>query len=248
MKIGICTLAIGDEYSKAVEKCVISIKNYCNLHDYCFIMDDSVYDGTHPPAFCKIFLVQKYLKYFEYILWIDSDVFITNYGRKVEEFIDLLLPQNFMIIAQHGLFYINTGVFLIRNCKEANNFLTFWARQDSKCFNWEQPQLHKALINLNVEGIQLIPHAFANILNAESPLSHTNDSKIVHWLPGDFLVHFLCTEKEKINNLIESLSVTYDGKEGYEHIKKYKMLVICKQLNVVEKHNEIELYPPYKLL
>jgi hypothetical protein len=78
MKIGICSLAIGDLYKSIVSYGIKSKREYCIVQGYDFIDDETVYDKTRPIAWSKILLLKKYLCKYDYLVWLDADTMITN--------------------------------------------------------------------------------------------------------------------------------------------------------------------------
>jgi hypothetical protein len=239
MKIGVCSLTIGEEYKKNIKWCKESLERYCKMYDYPLITDESVYVPERSPPWSKIKLVQKYLKEYDYLIWIDADVMIMNYGRRLEEFINLIEPDKFLLICQGGGYYTNSGVFIIKNCEESFRFLKeVWEtpsfegddRDCRICSPWEQRITHKIISKYNA---QIIPHSFGNILNSFEP--HFDD--IIHWLPGDFNIHFCgIYNKELEEKQLEYCNKSVDDPhQGFEFLRRYKLLVKSQQLHVEEK-------------
>jgi hypothetical protein len=123
MRFAICSLVLGDEYKKTVKLCTQSQEEYALSHGYTRITDESVYDPNRPFPWSKIRLVQKYLKDYEFLVWMDADVLVTNPEIKIETFIGMMKPGAFMFLG-HDFQNLNTGIFVIRNCPLAHEFLT----------------------------------------------------------------------------------------------------------------------------
>lgn len=86
-------------------------KKYAQTHDYSYECKCEPFN-THY-FFYKFHLVKNKLPNYDYILWIDSDAFIVNHSKKIQDFI----PQNTeqvmtLVIDQEN---INTGVFILKN-------------------------------------------------------------------------------------------------------------------------------------
>jgi hypothetical protein len=125
---------------------------------------------------------------YDYIMWIDGDVLVTNQDRKIEEFINLLPTDKFLLIG-HDFQGLNAGVFVIRNCPLALDFLAdAWNRPElARVLFHEQTAMTDLLATPKYNGqAQVIPHQFINIMNA---YDYRMDPS-VHWLPGDFCIHF----------------------------------------------------------
>lgn len=184
----VCSLAIGAEYKQTIQFCIASQEEHARRHGYPRITDESVFVPDRDATWSKIPLLQKHLPDYDFIMWIDGDVLVTNQDRKIEEFIELMDPDKFLLIGRdfQGL---NAGVFLIRNCPLAREFLAdAWNRPElARVLFHEQTAMTDLLATPKYRGkAQIIPHAFVNIINA---YDYRMDPK-VHWLPGDFCIHF----------------------------------------------------------
>jgi hypothetical protein len=154
MKIAICSLDIGDEFSKAVEPSQISKKIYCSKHGYDYIDDKSVYDIDRPPAWSKIKLIQKYLPSYDYIIWIDADAMIMDIEQKIEDKIKLMEDNDIMVISPFPR--INTGVMFCKNSNFTLEFLQKIYDYDMDVFSgdWEQD----AFTNLYDKDLEIQKH------------------------------------------------------------------------------------------
>lgn len=89
----------------------IKNKEYADKHDYsyeCRCEDSSIHY-----FFYKFHLVKEKLPLYDYILWIDSDAFIVNHSKTIQDFIsDDPNKIITLVIDQEN---INTGVFIIKN-------------------------------------------------------------------------------------------------------------------------------------
>jgi hypothetical protein len=71
---------------------------YANKHGYTYIKEivTSEEDGWHP-TWIKISILTKYLKDFDYIVWIDADAIFYNQNIKIEDLVegdvDLVIPK-----------------------------------------------------------------------------------------------------------------------------------------------------------
>jgi hypothetical protein len=188
MKFAVCSLAIGSEYKNQVELCTKSQEMHSNKHGYDRITDESIYDPTRATMWSKIPLIKKYLPDYDYIMWIDGDVLITNQERKIEDFIALMAPETMILLAQdfQGL---NNGVFIIKNCPLALEFLddVYAKKEYSHVLFHEQSAMDDLRKLPKYSGaVKVIPHQHINILNAYD----FRVDQHVHWKPGDFCVHF----------------------------------------------------------
>lgn len=189
MKFAVCSLTRGDDYKRSVIYCTLSQAKHAKTHDYTRITEELPFDDVKRELqWAKIPLIQKHLKDWDWIVWLDGDVLITNQERKIEDFLNLIHPDKFLFIGRdfQGL---NSGVFFIKNCPLAHEFLEdVWNFQgfDRQLFH-EQTAMDQLMVTSKYSrGVQVIPHQFINIINA---YDYRMDP-MVHWLPGDFCVHF----------------------------------------------------------
>ena len=189
MVFAICSLVLGADYKKSVELCTQSQEDYALRHGYTRITDESVYDSKRSFAWSKIPLLQKYLSQYDFLVWMDADVLVMNPEIELEVFISMMKPSSFMFIG-HDLNNLNMGVFVIRNCPLAHEFLTdvwnkteylhhVWWEQAAVIDLWKNSQKYRP-------HIDILEHRHINIMNAFHP---EIDPKI-HWLSGDFCIHF----------------------------------------------------------
>ncbi len=112
----------------------IATKNhidYCNKHNYTYISE--VWDlgeyGTWHPTWVKIFMLQKYINNYDYIVWIDADAIFYNKDVKIEELIldnsiDLIVPKLEKDLEFHKITSaITTGFIILKNSFWCKNLL-----------------------------------------------------------------------------------------------------------------------------
>ena len=188
MKFAVCSLAIGDEYKQTIRLCTESQEAHVKKHGYTRITDESVYDPTRAHSWSKIRILQKYIKDYDYIVWMDADVLIMNQNRNIEDFIQLL-PENKFLLIGRDFNNLNAGIFVMKNCPLAHEFLDdVWSKTQYLNHEWWE---QAAIIELHgsskyKSGFEVIPRKYISIMNA---FDFRVDAK-VHWRPGDFCIHF----------------------------------------------------------
>jgi len=107
-------------------------KKYCEGKGYTYICekDDSkirsIAEGRSL-HWCKVKLVQEVLNTnnFDYVLFLDADAIFSDFGQRIEEFIDSGYDMIFAEdIGHHSS--MNTGVFLTKNNEWSKNFFNTW--------------------------------------------------------------------------------------------------------------------------
>jgi len=189
----ITTLVIGADYTKALEKCLQSKREYVGKHGYTFIQGGEKYwDRTKPIAWSKIpFLLDVCASLPEgALVWqSDADVFITNPDLRMEEHIVPLLPKDKdMVMTLDACGHINSGNILFRNTAW---FRDYWKRVgEQKKFTYHLWWENAAMIHLyhtNPEDkAKILITRKHKVFNAY--LRGIPDEPL--WQPGDFLVHF----------------------------------------------------------
>jgi hypothetical protein len=70
-----------------VEAIVDNRRKYCDKYGYSLLNGNQYIDSSRPAAWSKLLAVKHYLKYFDYIFYIDMDTVIMNDQLKLEHFI-----------------------------------------------------------------------------------------------------------------------------------------------------------------
>jgi hypothetical protein len=186
MKIGICTLTIGEKYKEKTKWTTVNKKSYCARHGYEFIEDESIWDKSKPIPWSKILLLLKYIDQYDYLVWIDADILIMNMDTKIETFIARY--PGYDQISGSDWKMQNTGVWIIKNTDFSKRFLTeVWdnvydEKGDPKerYMNWEQG----SVINLMDR----------NVLNCKERIRVTYPEEMnsywFNYFPGHFVLHF----------------------------------------------------------
>ena len=118
MKILFCSLSDRPEFSQPIYD---KLKEYCSYHNYKCVLEDKVLDDSRAPAWSKILLLQREMKNnedYDYIIWIDDDILITDKNKKFEEFIEKYDCDIFVSADAHASYPMNTGIIVCKNNKE----------------------------------------------------------------------------------------------------------------------------------
>jgi hypothetical protein len=191
--ITITTLVIGADYTRSLDSCLQSKRDYAAKHGYQFIQGgESFWDRNKPIAWSKIpFLLDICKRVPEgALIWqSDADVLITNPELKIEEQVVPLLPDGKdMLLTLDACGHINSGNILFRNTEWSRGF---WKRVgELKQFTYHLWWENAAMIAL----YENVPEDHAKI---EVTREHRKFNAYLRgipdeplWQPGDFLVHF----------------------------------------------------------
>jgi hypothetical protein len=217
-KIAICSMSIGDKYREWTKYSRINKIEYCKKYGYDFIEDNSVYDESKPIPWSKLKLILKYIDEYDYIVWIDADIYIMNKEMCLEEMIkEKQLDKDIMVGSDWK--YMNTGFLSVKNSEFSKKYLedvfnhTGYENEDggqfSRYANWEQG----AFINLYDK----------NHLESQSKIVITEPTFVncywYNYFPGFFIIHFAGIRNDSLGHMMHRLSPERkddDTDESYE--------------------------------
>jgi hypothetical protein len=187
-KIGICSLSIGDGYREKVKLGRETKVRYCQKHKYEFIEDASVYDTNRPIAWSKILLLKKYLKYYDYLVWMDADTNIMNDEIKLEDIIDTYAGNRDILVSRDISGEINTGVMFVKNTDFTHRVLDLVYAQEQFVNDkyWEQTAFNY-IYNNNIDATLNIGE-FSIVLSTDQ--QHLFNCCVGLYKEGVFLIHF----------------------------------------------------------
>ena len=144
MKIGVITLSHGEKFKNDIKYARQTLINYCTTHNYDLIEDDScVKEHDREIQWTKILLIQKYLvyakeyekkPYYDYLVWIDADIFIMNQIITIESIIHRLMKNKHIMYSKDFGGWVNNGVVFIKNTPEAlDYFIESWNHTTQIC-------------------------------------------------------------------------------------------------------------------
>jgi hypothetical protein len=138
--------------------------------------------GQFGSVWAKVDVLKKHLNNFDWLVWIDSDLLIMNFKRRLETFIPRNSDIDIVITSDKG--GLNAGIFLWRNSSSGHEILNRWANLASSNTD-EQKQL-ASLIRTEAtiaRRTRILPLcAFNSYLTA----NHLT----TRYEYGDFAVHF----------------------------------------------------------
>ena len=144
MKIAVLTIYSGEKFIEDTKYGRRVLVDYCKKHNYDFIDDSTVTkDHDREIQWSKILLIQKYLKYikdgedkpyYDYLVWIDADIFIMNPDITIESIIERLMNNKHIMYSKDFGGWVNNGVIFIKNTKEAlDYFVESWNHTTQIC-------------------------------------------------------------------------------------------------------------------
>jgi len=189
----ILTLAIGEDFCKALAPALESKRAYAQRHGYRYIQaGEQFWDRDRPIAWSKVWFVIKTLAEFPdgtLFFLSDADVLITNPSLRLEDHVASLLPADkdlLMTIDACG--HLNSGNMLMRN----SAWLRDWWRRVG-----EQKDLLYHIWWENAAMIRLLETVPTDLAKTQITNEHWRFNAYLRGLPGEklwtpdcFLVHF----------------------------------------------------------
>ncbi|CAM4868829.1 unnamed protein product [Rotaria socialis] len=163
-----------------------NLASYAHRHNYSLIRKDNITLNLalkeYTKVWAKVDVLIKHLNYSDWLLWIDSDLLIMNFERRLETFI----PRNdhIDIVITADKLGINAGIFFWRNSPSGREIFEKWKLMATS-HSHEQRQLASLIkTDVNISRRVLI-----------LPLCAFNSYMIANYLTthyeyGDFAVHF----------------------------------------------------------
>ena len=105
---------------------------YCKIMNYdCLSFEFEKLPNNFFPTWGRIFALQQHLPNYDWILYLDTDVIITNYSVELSQFLNtsknIILSR--MPNREGAETHLSTSAMLIRNCEWTFNFLDKWLLQ-----------------------------------------------------------------------------------------------------------------------
>ena len=191
-RILVLTLSIGADYTKNLEKALMSKRDYCAKHGYTYVQGgEEIWDRSRPIAWSKILLWKKYAltKEYDYIWISDADVYITNPELKLEDHVIPLLPDNKdLLLTYDSCQHVNSGNMIFRPGQWLYEFLERVWNLEEYTYHiwWENAAICHLMAHSSIDMVMMECTMDAWRFNAY--LCGVHGARL--WLPGDFLVHF----------------------------------------------------------
>lgn len=137
MKIAVLTFYKGEKFISDTKYARKVLLNYCNKYNYDFYDNiDDIINYDREIQWNKILMILKYLNLFkyDYLVWIDADIFIMNDKIPLESFIYRLMNDKHIMYSQDSGNWVNNGVIFIKNTIDSINFFKeTWNHTDQIC-------------------------------------------------------------------------------------------------------------------
>jgi galactosyl transferase GMA12/MNN10 family len=189
----ILTLVIGNDYRKALDKALVSKREYANKHGYTYIQgDESSWDRERPISWSKVPFLLSHLNKLPdgEIVWLsDADVYMTNMNLRLEDHVLPLLPEGKdMLMPYDACGHVNAGNLFMRNTPRLRDFWKRVYQQTDVIYHiwWENAGILN-LMEKNQSDRDMI-HVSREHKRFNAYLMGLKGEPL--WEQGDLLVHF----------------------------------------------------------
>lgn len=249
MRIAILSMAIGDNYIKAIKYGMLSLKNYSIKNNYDLFYEND-YDKNRLIYWAKVKSLIKYIDMnkYDYVVWIDADTIIMNDNIKLEDIITKYMPENIhtLMCMDNGLKY-NTGVWFLKSSEYSKNILELIYNQEQfLTTRMPEQDAFEFIYNNNMNNLK------NHCVILQNNRQHEFNSSMYDYKENGLLIHFL-----GIHNLEHLTKVTNDHypyrqfdenhyyfltrikwmKNRYPDYKKTLKIAICS-LSIGDKYKE----------
>lgn len=197
-KIAVVTASIGADYNRMMQDCIENKRLYCEKHGYDFICGTENLDPSRPIPWTKLKILQQHLGAYDWVFWSDADSFIMHQSVCLEDLID----ERYMLVVACDWNGLNTGQFLLKNCKESFELLEESYGMTQFIYHpcWEQTAIKQYLIDnpLTFTSVKLVPQTWINSYPPEIAEDHLESI----YQPGDFIIHFPSARGHLLTELI----------------------------------------------
>jgi hypothetical protein len=189
----IATLAIGEDFKRALQPALQSKVRYAARHGYRYIQGgEAFWDRERPIAWSKVAFVLSILDECsdgDLIFLSDADVLMTNMDLRLEDVVEPLLPPGKdLLMSIDACGHLNSGNMLMRCGPWLRDF---WRRVG------EQRDLTYHIWWENAAIIKLLETVPADLARTAITSEHWRFNAYIRgldgqrvWTPGDLLVHF----------------------------------------------------------
>jgi len=195
IKLLFCSLSDRPELSEVHYN---HLREYCDKHDYKLVLENKSLDQSRAQSWSKIILLKREMinnPDFDYIIWIDDDILITNKNKKFEEFTINNANDNIIVSADAIKSYpINLGIMICKNNSETLKYLDYiWDLCETNYPehkfnpNWEQDTITKDYLETNLNNpnqnhiIKIIPYNTIQTFHRHNNLDWKHDCFSAHF-------------------------------------------------------------------
>jgi hypothetical protein len=188
-----------------------SLLKYCQRHQYGLVFVDTTLDASRHISWSKIVLLDVLIKEhpnYDYYVWADDDILITNHHICFESFImrygfHANKDATAMFCEDVESYPLNCGMMVVKPgvTKLLNKVWVLGAAMHYEYKdNWEQDILSFYWLNLDKKEYLIIPHKTMQSFYRDSNVPYTHI-----WTRGDFAAHVTGMKLDRRIELMQSI-------------------------------------------
>ena len=162
----------------------INLRNYCKKHDYTLHIHRKRLDDNVHPVYDKPSFIREHLRNHKYVVWVDSDIIITNQDINLSHILTASKEAN-LICFTDRICKVNSGFLIFKNSDFSDRLIQNW---DNLCkildckdfwdYESDQGVLIRLLNSIDFKSIHLYDLSVAN-----TPTHfHKPDSLMKHYI------------------------------------------------------------------
>lgn len=147
-KIGVVTLAVGEEFQRQTARGIELAQAYCARHGYDLHLHTEWDRGDNPKpiAWFKLAALKQHLPDYDWLFWLDTDTIITDLSQPLERWLETDADYVFSL---DPVCDVNTGVWFCRNAPGVDAQLQAWFEGPERKRWWEQAYMNETLASVN---------------------------------------------------------------------------------------------------
>ena len=191
------------------------MQEYCERHGYHYIFHKSLMNTERHPSWNKLVMLNECMEThpnYDYYVWIDDDILITNYNISLESFITrfgfdkddkktLMVSEDIHVL---NLTYpFNCGLLILKpTSKQLLNKIWIMGKvlNHEHTPSWEQETMQFYWTHIDKSEFMVIPHKIIQSIYKTSWLPETHV-----WSRGDFAAHLAGRSNEERMSILENL-------------------------------------------
>lgn len=226
IKIAVVSLSVGRRNFAAITK--ERLGKYCDHHGYDFYYFDETVNADYSVMWQKCLAVRNILEKGEHdaVIWFDDDIYVTNFGVKLEEFLELAPDKDILfcqdIVKDDPNVFINTGQYFLRNTDKAKEFINETIENyDNFDGYFKKGRYHEQSIMTYLFYIkyfrvsEVLPYGTVHSFHPKNPWwMELFRGTYRSWKYGDFSLHLAGMKNKRRFVLLEKIKnydITIDG-------------------------------------
>eukprot|EP00188_Purpureofilum_apyrenoidigerum_P001365 Plantae.Rhodophyta-Purpureofilum_apyrenoidigerum.ctg17429.p1 GENE.Plantae.Rhodophyta-Purpureofilum_apyrenoidigerum.ctg17429~~Plantae.Rhodophyta-Purpureofilum_apyrenoidigerum.ctg17429.p1 ORF type:complete len:386 (+),score=54.05 Plantae.Rhodophyta-Purpureofilum_apyrenoidigerum.ctg17429:203-1360(+) len=245
-KFAICTAYLGDKYDIMGTLSSDTKAKYAAYHNYAYFLDNDLLNDKmsfQQRSGSRIQAFRRHWNEYEWLVWTDADVLITNPELSLSSIVDEYAPEgsgkHVIMSRDWGGRQVNPGVTMLRTSPEGKAFLDRWEAEIALA-NYHDDLLaikHGMQRDRPAEEMKYLQFVSQHVLNSypkdELKFEPFNKDTVEHhsshefWEPGHLFVHVVNCLRQSPHKLDASCCDGIAARYWYEFISRLEALLLA---------------------